>query len=100
MNFLGLKSHYFLTIKFIRLRKPIVKSLGLDIGFDFEGSGFELDFRSKPYWNSLSNSSRSCGVISDTFFPANEFLSACFSSSFIGTNFRRPFWPFPSKLSA
>ena len=49
MNFLGLKSHYFLTIKFIRLRKPIVKSLGLDIGFDFEGSGFELDFCAKPY---------------------------------------------------
>lgn len=67
--------HYFFTIKFIRLRKPMVKSLGLASGFDFLEVGFELGSLQKPYWNSLSNSSHSSGVISETFFPENEFLN-------------------------
>ena len=39
---------------------------------------FDLGLLEKPYLNSLSNSSRSCGVISDKFFPENRFLSAFF----------------------
>ena len=65
------ESNYLFTIKFIQLGKGIFKSLDLGSGFEFLEEGFDLGLLEKPYLNSLSNNSRSCGVISDTFFPEN-----------------------------
>ena len=75
--------NYFLTIKFMRLRKPIVRSLGFEGCSDVRAPRFIWGLSLNPYWNSWSKSSRSCAVISDTFLPTIEILSACFSSSVI-----------------
>lgn len=52
--------------------------MDLGSGFEFVGEDLDLGLLEKPYLNSLSNSSRSCGVISDAFYLKNGFLSAFF----------------------
>ena len=70
--------HYFLTIKFMRLRKPIVRSLGFEGCSDFKAPLFIWGLPLNPNWNSLSKSSRSCAVISELFCRPLKSWAAAF----------------------
>ena len=68
--------HYFLTIKFMRLRKPIVRSIGFEGSADFIAARFIWGLSLNPYWNSWSKSLCSWAVILETFLPAQKTPSS------------------------